>query len=158
MLEGADEVRLAFDGHAFERNIEDEMRAILVLLVLAGLTYAGIKYKAQKPQEEPQAAQQPAVAADKRVPVPNPEAQRQMVSQGCLGAERNRGMLHKVMQSGGSVVSLNNIDQPLTQEQMKAAFEEAQQYIERNCAEAVKAWRTMCDRPPTSEWYVCRST
>jgi hypothetical protein len=86
--------------------------------------------------------------------------QRFAQSMNCDVVIRNRQVLHEAMERGGAVFSMGGgTPAPKTPADMRAAFDEAQTYIDQNCAEVVAAYRRPgghCTFPQSAKELVCR--
>jgi hypothetical protein len=142
------------------------MRTILILLVIGAVGLVVMKKRSQKETEDrlaeqergnAQLIQKQAQAAD----AARAEAQRRVTTSfSCDTMINNRQVLHDAMQRGSTLVSFGGGPAPKTPGEMRSAFDDAQRYIDQNCAEAVQARRgpggAWCSQPHMTGQLVCR--
>jgi hypothetical protein len=144
------------------------MRIFLVLLVAAGIVFAIARNESRKKQvAQAEAAAEQKQASERVMQKRREEADKQVaerdrrfaVSMECDTAISNRQVLHDAMQRGGQVFAFRGGSAPKTPAEMRAAFDEMQAFIDRNCAEAVQARRgpggAFCSGPQAHQ-LVCK--
>lgn len=143
------------------------MRIILVLAVLLGVVYMVMVDRSRDQRDEymrrEEAAEQIVQKRQEEFQAQRAESERRRAtSYNCDTVIGNRQALYDVMTKGGTLhVFGSDKPAPKTPEEIRAAFDETQAYVEQNCADSVQARRTPgghCSHPAYSQDLVCKQS